>query len=136
MSKSELMEIYQQIDNRLKKYKAEYRTYAKSKGYTHFSEYLHCTYKKKTAVEIVDDMIKDGVKPPPMSTIWQTQHRVKELMVDKVPLQPEDKICNQCGYRKVAKGNHATCRQCDPRNRKIIFDDTFYSGGTQYLHTY
>lgn len=125
MSKEEMAEIYTTIDNRLKKYKGEYRDYARVNGYSHFSEYLHKEYKKKKAVEIVAEMVEYGIKPISLSMIWQTQHRVKELMSDSVPPRPEDKICYMCCKRKVAKGNHALCKERDPRHRKLTVDDSF-----------
>jgi hypothetical protein len=117
MNKKELLNICSQIDSRIKLEKDKKQALAVSKGYTYFSEYVYKEYKKRSAVDIHNEILAYGILKIAKATVWGVKNRVTELH-GRNTISKDVKICYLCKKRPVPPENHAICLECDRLNKR------------------
>lgn len=135
-----MKKLFKKFDQNLKKNKKGYVSFAKSQGFTYYSEYVWESFKKFTSSRISQDMHEAGVEDAPsVNAVTSLIFRIRRDMVipDNVsrPKKSKRKMCMKCGKREVSVGNHAHCAKCFHDNKRLsVWNDTEihhinYTGG-------
>ena len=101
-------QTFKLFDSRISNGRAALKNHANKMGFKYYSEYIYESYKYKTNRQIRDEIEAAGCKfVPKLASITNMNARIVKALQDF----KSNKVCYQCGKRKVAPGNHALSGQ-------------------------
>lgn len=113
-----MKKVYKGIDERMTgSSKDNLIEFAKSKGFSTYTEYIVISLKTKTSREVVKEIKKSGINIIP--DIWGTRNRVS--VFSHRDTTKKGPCTNKCG-RKIAEGNWRFCTKCQEKNNRIDID--------------
>ena len=118
--------VYESIDEKMRrpKWKEAMQCYAKSKGFTHYTEFVCEKLKTCSAEELVAEMKADDlIKTPSAQDLKNLKYRVASILAGGKECRTES--CKN----KVPKNNWWYCSACARANAKVNVDPVFHRVG-------